>query len=942
MKRNLLTLTIALAAVVCPPRAHGETAVQAWARNYSNLTHSYDVGYKVVTDSSGNVIVIIQTDDGTHGTDILTIKYSGAGVPLWTNRYNGPANGNDTAFDVAVDGSGNIFVVGTSAGIGTGGDWVVLAYSSSGTPLWTNRYDGPASGDDVASAVAVDAGGNLYVTGESVGVGVGKDYTTIAYSGAGVPLWTNRYNGPGNGDDASFYIAVRGSKVFITGFTYNPSSLDDITTIAYSTSGATLWVRTYNGPANVDDEPNGMAVDISANVYVAGFSTGGPNGDDFETIAYSSGGAPLWTNLYNGPGNGDDDPFGVATDSNGNVFVTGTSYSGAATGFDIITIKYSSAGLGLWTNRYNGPANGDDEGSALTVDGSGNVIVTGNSQGTSSGEDYLTIGYANDGMTRWIARYNGPGNGFDLPESVAVDGSGNAFVTGWVAGLASQDVATIAYSSLGTTLWTNRYDGQANGDDVATAVAADSSGRVIVSGYSMSDTNDYDYATVAYSSTGVALWTNRYNGSGNGPDKVVGIVVDGSGNVVVTGTSVGANGDDYATIKYSGAGVSLWTNRYDGPISGTDDAQALAIDGSGNVAVTGYSFGSDTYDWATIKYSSTGVPLWTNRYDGGGDDQAYAVAMDGSGNVVVAGYSAGSNSDDYATVEYSSAGVPLWTNRYDGPADSDDKAQAVAVDASGNVYVTGYSTDSTTGKDYLTIKYSSAGTGLWTNRYDGPSSGEDIPTAIAVDASGNVFVTGHSFVSGSDHDYTTVAYSSSGVPLWTNTYNGPGNFTDDAVAVAVDGGGRVLVTGYSYGSGGNYEFATIAYTTGGVALWTNRYSTPFGGDSKPLTRYSMAVPSSGSVVVVGSANGSYNNEIGDYATVKYVVVPPLDISLTATNTALIYWPFPSADFGLEQNTDLNTTIWSSPPEPIGSNATIKYILASPPTGKRFFRLRLNQ
>ena len=74
----------------------------------------------------------------------------------------------------------------------------------------------------------------------------------------------------------------------------------------------------------------------------------------------------------------------------------------------------------------------------------------------------------------------------------------------------------------------------------------------------------------------------------------------------MTGTSPGVSGDDYATIKYSSAGVGLWTNRYDGPIHGTDDAQALAIDGSGNVVVTGYSSNGGDDDWATIKYSSTG------------------------------------------------------------------------------------------------------------------------------------------------------------------------------------------------------------------------------------------------------------------------------------------------------------------------------------------------
>ena len=69
-------------------------------------------------------------------------------------------------------------------------------------PLWTNRYNGPGNGNDYATAVAVDGSGNVFVTGYSHGSsGSYYDYATIAYSGAGVPLWTNRYNGPGNSDD---------------------------------------------------------------------------------------------------------------------------------------------------------------------------------------------------------------------------------------------------------------------------------------------------------------------------------------------------------------------------------------------------------------------------------------------------------------------------------------------------------------------------------------------------------------------------------------------------------------------------------------------------------------------------------------------------------------------------------------------------------------------
>ena len=114
-----------------------------------------------------------------------------------------------------------------------------------------------------------------------------------------------------------------------------------------------------------------------------------------------------------------------------------------------------------------------------------------------------------------------------------------------------------------------------------------------------------------------------------------------------------------------------------------------------DVIVTG---GSETgpwtylYDCVTIKYSSAGVPLWTNRFDGlgNGDDYARAIALDSERQRDRGGVSEGSTSSrDYLTIKYSSAGVPLWTNRYNGPGNSLDDANAVAVDGNNNVIVTG-------------------------------------------------------------------------------------------------------------------------------------------------------------------------------------------------------------------------------------------------------------
>jgi uncharacterized delta-60 repeat protein len=366
-------------------------------------------------------------------------------------------------------------------------------------------------------------------------------------------------------------------------------------------------------------------------------------------------------------------------------------------------------------------------------------------------------------------------------------------------------------------LWTNRYNGPGNGGDLAYAVAVDGSNNVIVTGYSDGGGYNYDYATIKYSSAGVPLWTNRYNGPGNSDDYAQAVAVDGNGDVIVTGYSSGSD-LDYATIKYSSDGAPLWTNRYNGPGNGTDYAFAVAVDGSNNVIVTGGS-GAGSYpntysDYATIKYSSAGLPLWTNSYDNGpgNSSSAAALAVDSSNNVVVTGTSGDGVDHNYLTIQYSGAGVPLWTNRFHGLGNYINCAAAVAVDGSNNVIVTGYSSNGTN-SDYATIKYSSAGVSLWTNRYPGPGNGAGQARALAVDGRNNVIVTGRWEASPSSYtyDYATIKYSSAGVPLWTNLYNGPGNGDDQACVLAVDHSGNVIVTGYSTGSGDDYDFATVKY-----------------------------------------------------------------------------------------------------------------------------------
>jgi len=163
--------------------------------------------------------------------------------------------------------------------------------------------------------------------------------------------------------------------------------------------------------------------------------------------------------------------------------------------------------------------------------------------------------------------------------------------------------------------------------------------------------------------------------------------------------------------------------------------------------------------WITLLPESQGAEAWPVRYNGPGNgvDEAIALALDAQGNVYVTGYSEGVGSD-YATIKYGPTGDLLWKKRYNGPGNSRDGARTLAVDVQGNAYVTGSSNGVESSDDYATIKYSPTGVRLWVRRYNGPGDGYDEATALALDAEGNVYVAGGSTGDGTDMDYAIVKY----------------------------------------------------------------------------------------------------------------------------------------------------------------------------------------
>ncbi len=433
------------------------------------------------TPAGSSTVTVTATGGGVIKTASFTLtvnSISSGGQTGWAERFGGAQN--DAGYSVTVDGSGDIIVVGTfqgTADLGGGpvtsvgaADMYVAKYSPSGLYQWSKHFGG--SGTITPRAVALDASGNVVVTGSFTG--------TVNFGGGSV-----------------------------TGTSYT----NDIFVAKYSSSGAYLWSKTFGSTG--DDSGYGIAIDSGGNVVVAGtfsayvdFGGGyliGYGTRNLFLAKYSPSGAYIWSKTI---GNGSNNmPYGMAVDNNDNILVTGSFNNSLDFGggtltsngqSDIFLAKYSSSGAHVWSRGFG--SSGSDVGYGIAVDGSGNVVVTGSFMGTvdfgggtltSNGQqDVFLAKYSSSGTYLW-ARSQG-GIYSDQGNSVAIDGSGNVIVTGQfyspvdfggglITGGESIDIFAAKYSASGTHLWSEGFGGPYT--DVGMGIAVDNAGEIIVTGY---------------------------------------------------------------------------------------------------------------------------------------------------------------------------------------------------------------------------------------------------------------------------------------------------------------------------------------------------------------------------------------------------------------------------------------------------------------------------
>jgi hypothetical protein len=461
-------------------------------------------------------------------------------------------------------------------------------------------------------------------------------------------------------------------------------------------------------------------------------------------------------------------------------------------------------------------------------------------------------------------------------------------------------------------------------NDYGSNITVDATGHTYVTGDAKSTDYDvtagafqttnggvYDVFVTKLSPTGSSLVYSTYIGGSNN-ESGYGIAVDGSGNAYVTGGTGSTDYDvttgafqmtkggitDVFVTKLNATGSGLVYSTY---LGGTvsDFGYGIAVDGSGNAYVTGGT-GSTDYDITTgafqttygggftdvfvTKLNPTGSNLVYSTYLGGSnDDVGSGIAVDGSGNAYVTGYTNstdydvttgafqmthGGGGEDVFVTKLSSTGTGLMYSTYLGGSSS-DQGYGIAVDGSGNAYVTGntdspnydvtvgaFQTTNGGGIDVFVTKLNTTGSGLVYSTYLGGTV-SDFGYGIAVDGSGNAYVTG--YTNSTDYDVTTGAFqttnggnydvfvtklSSTGASLGYSTYLG-GTVSDFGYDIAVDGSGNAYVAGYTNST--DYDVTTGAFQT-----------TNGGGTDVFVTKLCMGTPASSTLT---SASGTDNQTV---------------------------------------------------------------------------------
>jgi uncharacterized delta-60 repeat protein len=809
-----------------------------WTATKNGKGNFNDEAITVGVDGSGNIYVAGYSDNGNTEDDILLVKYDANGVQQWDTTWNSGFSLDDVPVAMKVDQGGNCFIGGNAEpDLVTGSnDFITLKFNSSGDLQWASTFSrvGISNGKDELAAIGIDSNGDVYVTGRSSN-GTDDDYVTIKYNGSnGSQIWMNPYNS-GNGDDRATALVIdNGGNVIVTGRSESASAGDDFRTIKYNSAGLLQFNKFYNYVEN--DRATAITVDASDNVYVAGqsdFDGSAITNYDFSVVKYNSAGTPQWSKVTGSPV-GYDIPADIAVDANLNVILTGKSDidpSALVTNNEFMTVMYNSAGVLQWTKFHAGSLTGGSDLAASIVNTGSDSYIAGRTENNGTQKDAALIKYDVAGNVVWDKNYNEDGDFSDVGKAIILDANDNSYAAGYsFYDDHNRDALIVKVDNNANVLCSYLYNGTQSDDDEFVAIGIAPNGYIFAAGYTKAIDQKSNFLLMKWDPAVCDTeWVRTYDHIGQA-DRIESMVLDAAGNVYITGRSDANPADtidnnDIVTIKYDNNGTVQWMQRFDGPVSGRDEPAKILIDNNGDVVVGGRSEGVHDDEFIVIKYNSgSGTPVWANPATWGSiftnDDKMLDMTIDVSGNIYVCGFAQeGSqpSADEAAVVMFDQNGALQHSSMYGTPGDN-DRAISIAHDNNGFVYVT-YQTDvdpgtMTANYDIHTMKFDNQLLPVWgaVQQFNGQVNQDDIPVRMIISPAGDIYITGtteNDTIAGTtNQNWITLRYNNSGQLTMTGNYDGP-NATDDAAYDQIIKGSSLWVTGYGEGLNNSQKDLTV-------------------------------------------------------------------------------------------------------------------------------------
>ena len=791
---------------------------------------------------------------------------------IWSTTW-GQDRDDDVAWSIAVDPSGYSVVCGRST-VSWGNpirphtawdDAFVAKLDASGGLLW-NTFIGGA-GNDGCEAIALDTNGAIYIAGGSSQTWglplLGYSYPAgAAFSGFVARLTSDgvlQWNGF-VGTNFATAIAVRGANLYLAGdidgqWGGTPvqapgGSGDGLVLKMVAATGALVW-NTYVGGSGFD-RTTSMAIDPSGNILVVGMSNASWGntikrafsgvGNSY-VVKLNTAGVQQW-NAFVG-GTGSDDVRRVAVDSVGAIYLTGGSsaswgnpvnpFNAAAHQTDTFIAKFSGSGDLMW-NTFQGGAM-DDYAMGLAISSSGDVYVAGNSEGGwgaipiltgNTSTAYIAKLTSADGKLAWVQFFQRVADGSSYAHGLGLDANDDLYVAG--EGIMSLGAPVRPFSGSSDALvtkWDHVYD----------------RGRL------------------------PRLWGTYLGASDD--QHINDMVVDGSGNVYITGDSSSDSGtgsvrpytaatDAFVAMLDSSGGLAWQT--YLGGIR-RDHGNGITLDAQGHLLVVG----SSEVTWGSPKQPFSGWPdaflasldpqsgalNWHTFFGGGSWESASDVTSDAAGNSYVTGYSNDTwgaapvrpynAKDDTFVVKFDPAGALLWKTFLGGS--ENDSGVAIAMGSAGQVVVLG-TTPAGWGavplssyqglQDCMVASLASADGARQWHRFVGGANNDGC-NGLTVDASGNIYVSGDSLASWGTplqsfkgpQDGFVVKLSPAGALTWS-TFLGRGNL--HGVYVGLNPAGDLYVTASAVmGTVGSDWTDTLIgkVGAGGNLLWHSQFGNNY-------------------------------------------------------------------------------------------------------------------